>query len=58
MEILQTRCASHAKTTSGHIAILAHNQCLWYLWIVVKELKQTLNHALGMGGIVRVLPEK
>ncbi|MNF92050.1 hypothetical protein D3C76_1183740 [compost metagenome] len=58
MDILQSRRAGHAKVTSSDVAILTHDQYLRYLGIVIKELEQTLDHALGMGGVVRILPEE
>ncbi|MNF80546.1 hypothetical protein D3C76_446020 [compost metagenome] len=58
LDALQAGCTMLSVQVSGHIAIFANDQCLGHLWIVVKKLEQALDHALGMGGIVRVLPEE
>ncbi|MNC42417.1 hypothetical protein D3C75_912320 [compost metagenome] len=55
---LQSWSTGHAVAVSSDIAVLTHDQCLRYLGVLIKELEQALDHALGMGGVVGVLPEE
>ncbi|MNQ74540.1 hypothetical protein D3C85_892990 [compost metagenome] len=58
LAVLQSRSSYNPQSVSRDIAILAHNQGLGHFGVVIKELEQSLDHALGMGCVFCVLPQK
>ncbi|MNN08513.1 hypothetical protein D3C81_1213690 [compost metagenome] len=58
MAVLQSRSSYNPQSVSRDVAILAHNQGLGHFGVVIEELEQSLDHALGMGCVFCVLPQK
>ncbi|MNJ57785.1 hypothetical protein D3C77_533890 [compost metagenome] len=58
MDVLQAGGTGHAIGTAGDIAVPADDQRQRRLGVVIKKCEQPFDHALGMGGVLGVLPEK
>ncbi|MNG08417.1 hypothetical protein D3C84_917730 [compost metagenome] len=58
MAVLQSKGSCNPQSVSRDIAILAHDQGLGHFRVVIEELEQSLDHALGMGCVFCVLPQK
>ncbi|MNX97027.1 hypothetical protein D3C86_1293760 [compost metagenome] len=56
--VLQSKGSCNPQSVSRDVAILAHDQGLGHFRVVIEELEQSLDHALGMGCVFCVLPQK